>query len=208
MDKGRLYHRWTKVRRFQPVYFVILFVISALICVFALRGNNLTMVQLRSNVYAADKSGQGVEAALQKLQLYVTHHMNTNLAGGPGSVKPPIQLKYTYERAQQASVQQLNDSNFYTEAQDYCQQKYPVESSLYVWQSYVSCVENYLKSRNLNIKVTSGPPVALYEFDFISPAWSPDLAGWSLLASALFLVLAVASFLIDFWFKRQLKSKN
>lgn len=166
------------------------------------------MVNLRNNVYAADKSGQGVEPALQKLQLYVTHHMNTSLAS-PNGVKPPIQLKYTYARAEQAMLAAGNsrgNNNFYTEAQNACQQEYPIESSQFIWDSYVQCVENYLSSRNLNIKVsTNVPPVALYEFDFASPAWSPDLAGWSLVATVLFLVLAVASFLVDFWFKRQLK---
>ena len=36
-------------------------------------------------------------------------------------------------------------------------------------------------------------PVSLYEFDFISPTWSPDLAGWSMLAAIVLAVLTVIS---------------
>lgn len=207
MDKGKLHRKWTKIRRFRPVYFVILFVISAVIALFALRNNNLEMVQLRDQVYKADKSGQGVEASLQNLQHYVTSHMNTDLASGPNAVHPPVQLKYTYERLQQASISHLGQSNFYTEAQNVCQKEYPIESSLYVWQSYVKCVQLYLDGHHVDIKVASAaPPAALYEFDFASPTWSPDLAGWSLVAVGASLALAVVFGLTDFWFKRQLKN--
>lgn len=206
MDRGELHHKWIKVRRFRPAYFAILFVISAVICVFALRHNNLQMAQLRSQVYAADKSGDGVQEALQDLQKYVTSHMNTDLSSENG-ISPPIQLRYTYNRAREAAIKVPNHTAFYTEAQDYCQKKYPVESSLYVWNSYVACVQDYLASHNIKIKApTSGPPPALYKFDFASPSWSPDLAGWSLVASVLFLVLTVGSLLVDVWFKHRLKS--
>lgn len=208
MDKGALHHKWRRVRLVRPAYFVVLFIISAVICLVALRQNYSHMVVLKDKVYAADKSGQGVEPALQNLQNFITHHMNTNPASASNSVYPPIQLKYTYERLQQQALAEQNQgkTNFYTEAQDTCQQQYPIESSLYVWQSYVKCVQAYLASHNASVTApASGPPAGLYEFDFASPAWSPDLAGWSLVASALFLALAIAFFLVDFWFKRELE---
>ncbi len=206
MNKGELHHRWRYIRRFRPRYFVILFIISAVICLFALRSNYSHMVYLRNQVYAADKSGQGVVPAIQKLQQYVTSHMNTDLTGGNDNIHPPIQLKYTYDRAREASIESPDQNNFYTEAQNYCQAEYPVESSLFVWQSYVACVQNYLNSRNIKV----GAPVSnvspsIYEFDFASPSWSPDLAGWSLVATVLFFVLAVASKLTDWHYKRILK---
>ncbi|MGH7238731.1 MAG: hypothetical protein ACREHG_01565 [Candidatus Saccharimonadales bacterium] len=202
MDISALRSSWSKLRRYRPLILASLFIISAVICVFALRHNNLHMVDLRNQVYAADKRGQGVEPALDHLRNYVTIHMNTDLSSGTG-INPPIQLKYTYERAQQSMVKPTGNDQFYTEAQDVCQQEYPVESSLYVWQHYVSCVENYLNSHHVDIKVSAPTvPPAIYEFDFASPTWSPDLAGWSLVATALFLVLAIISFFVDFWLKR------
>lgn len=194
---------WLKQRKFRPAYFTLLFIACVVICLFALRHNYSHMVELRNDVYAADKSGVGVETALQNLRGYVTTHMNTSLSSSTG-INPPIQLKYTYQREAKKLANRPSHNKFYTDAQNFCQQKYPVESSLFVWQSYVSCVRSYLENHHVNISLNNLTlPPALYEFDFASPAWSPDLAGWSLLAATLFLLLAIISFFGDFWVRRK-----
>jgi preprotein translocase subunit SecF len=38
-------------------------------------------------------------------------------------------------------------------------------------------------------------PQGLYQFDFVSPTWSPELAGWSLVATIIFLIGFIVSFL-------------
>ena len=78
------------------------------------------MYKLRNDVYIADKNNGDVYGALQKLQAYVTTHMNTDLTS-PNGVYPPIQLKYTYDRLVQAQGNQLaqDNSQFYTQAQKY-----------------------------------------------------------------------------------------
>ena len=172
MNKKHLHHLWTKFRVIKPWYFLILFVLFASVSVYALRQNNLTMSRLRGDVYTADKNNGDVGTALKNLQAYVTSHMNTNLSGGPSAPYPPIQLQYTYTRLEKASLQKLGYSNFYTKAQNYCQAKYPVD-----YFSYVDCTEQYVASHHLNIKVSQYvPSPSLYEFDFLSPSWSPDLA--------------------------------
>jgi hypothetical protein len=50
---------------------LFLFIISAVICVAALRNNNQTMIDLREAVYATDKNNGDVNAALNKLRAYV-----------------------------------------------------------------------------------------------------------------------------------------
>src|SRR5437870_2847859 len=102
MNKRKLHHAWTKFRAVKPWYFLILALISGVVCVLALRANNQHMVSLRDAVYSADKNGQDVQKPLRDLQAYVTRHMNTNLNAANTSVYPPIQLKYTYERLVQA----------------------------------------------------------------------------------------------------------
>jgi len=157
--------------------FVVLFLVS----VFSLRHNNQTMLRLRDAVYAADKSNGDVNAALNNLRRYVYGHMNTDLSSGNNNIKPPIQLKYTYQRLYDAQANQIQGANqqLYTNAEVYCQSI----NNAYFGTTRVPCVQNYvinhgLKQANINI------PAGLYEFDFASPTWSPDLAGWAVVATA------------------------
>lgn len=166
-------------------------VISLAIGIVALRANNEHMIQLRDAVYAADKNNDHVEEALRNLQAYVTRHMNTNLAGGTSGVYPPIQLKYTYDRLVQAESDAVAQSNsvLYTAAQSYCEAQRPTGYVI----NRIGCVENYLTSHDTLHQVVPIPD-ALYKFAFISPRWSPDLAGWSLVVAGLSGILFVVSF--------------
>ncbi|OGL40578.1 hypothetical protein A3J32_02770 [Candidatus Saccharibacteria bacterium RIFCSPLOWO2_02_FULL_46_7] len=56
----------------------------------------------------------------------------------------------------------------------------------------VSCVADYVTSHGVKVKAV---PAGLYQFDFLNPAWSPDLAGWSLVITTLTLILATSSFI-------------
>jgi len=191
---------WFKIKKvIDPRYasykvFLALFLVSAVICVFALRGNNETMIGLRNQVYASDKSGQGVEQALDKLRAYVYAHMNTNLSSGGNTIKPPIQLKYTYDRLATAAEQQANNTGLYTAAENYCQAQIPASVSI-SGRGRIGCVQDYISSHGG--QQPAAIPVAAYEFDFLSPTWSPDLAGWSLAASAFFLIGTIGSYLIQ-----------
>lgn len=202
MDKKSLHHWWTKLRRVKPWYFLVLAVISGIVCVAALRNNNLQMVKLRDAVYTADKNNGDVEGALRRLREYVYAHMNTALASGPNAVHPPIQLKYTYDRLAKAANAKTNDANsqIYSDAQKYCEAKIPTGFS----GSYrLSCVQSYVTSHG-GVAVKSIPQ-NLYQFDFVSPKWSPDLAGWSLVATILFVLLFVGLWLLDTAVRRTLK---
>lgn len=201
MDKRRLHHLWKKIRAFKPWYFLILMAICGVVCVFALRANNEHMIKLRADVYAADKSGTGVQQSLDKLQQYVTSHMNTNLSAGPNAVYPPIQLKYTYQRLLAQADQGLSTTNsqLYTEAQSYCQTQIPTGFS---GRYRVPCIEQYVESHGGGQPTV---PSALYEFDFVSPSWSPDLAGWSLVATIVFALLFVVSFSVNRWLKKTVR---
>jgi hypothetical protein len=201
MNKRRLHHAWTGLRRIKPWYFLIIAVISTVVCIFALRANNQQMVKLRNAVYSADKNNTDAERALKQLQAYVTAHMNTNLSSGTGSVYPPIQLKYTYDRLLQAQQSQLAQTNtqLYTEAQHYCEQQNPVDFS---GHNRVPCIEQYISSRTPDSVQLPVIPAALYEFSFATPNWSPDLAGWSLVVVILSGLLFIITLLAGLWFRR------
>jgi hypothetical protein len=175
-----------KVSRTTTQTLLVLFIATGLVSILALRHNNQQMVKLRDAVYEADKNDGNVNTALNNLRAYVVDHMNSNLSGGSNSIKPSIQLKYTYQRLYEAQLDKVQTSNqkIYNQAKNICR---PNNSGYD--PARLACIQNYavthgVKSANVNV------PAGLYEFDFVSPTWSPDLAGWSLLAcAALFLAL-------------------
>jgi len=206
MDKKELHHLWIKVRRIKPLYFLALCGVCAVVFVVALRDNYSHMVSLRSAVYSADKSDGNIEATLQNLQSYVTHHMNTSLTTTNG-VYPPIQLKYTYDRLVQAQSQQLaeessQNASLYTQAQAYCEAKYPYGYVI----NKVPCIDGFIQSHGVSVSLSLGTiPASLYEFDFVSPTWSPDLAGWSLVVGVIFLLLFVITYSFQTWIKKRVR---
>ena len=190
MDKRKLHHLWVLIRPIKVWYLVVLLLASTGLCIVALRDNNLTMVQLRDEVYLADKDGKEVESALQRLRAHVYAHMNTELSTG-NNVYPPVQLKYTYQRLQQAEKDRVRQDNarIYTDAQNYCEQQNPNGFS---GRGRVACIEAYVSGHGVKEVVI---PDAMYKFGFVSPVWSPDLAGLMLVVSIVLLLLLVARML-------------
>jgi hypothetical protein len=113
--------------------------------------------------------------------------MNTSLTSASNGVYPPIQLKYTYSRLVQSAGSQAssNNNSVYAEAQKACEAQIPTGFS---GRYRLDCIEQYVEAHG-GAPVSSIPD-SLYKFDFVSPTWSPDLAGLSLLASLLCLLAA------------------
>lgn len=170
------------IPRSVPAYFLAITVVFATVSVFALRSNNQHMIKLRDVVYQADKDNTDVGGPLKNLQTYVTAHMNTNLSAGPTPVYPPVQLKYTYERLVRAQGDAVGAANatLYTAAQAYCEQQNSTDVS---GRNRVPCIEQYVQQHN-PAKLPQIPD-ALYKFAFVTPKWSPDLAGWSIVITLL-----------------------
>ncbi|MDB5184943.1 MAG: hypothetical protein JWN38_751 [Candidatus Saccharibacteria bacterium] len=188
---------FAKLLKLSPLPLFVALVVSLLVCGFSLRHNNEHMLKLRDAVYSADKAGSDVTVPLQSLQAYVTTHMNTNLDTG---VYPPIQLKYTYDRLVQAqgaatTAQNSQNSQVYVDAQKACEAAIPTGFS---GRGRVGCIEDYVSKHTTTSPVGATIPDALYKFSFVSPRWSPDLAGWSVVASAVLAVLLLISLVIRF----------
>ena len=184
----------------KPYYIFFVLLVFIGISIFALRANNQHMGILREKVFAADQKGIGVEESLNNLRDYVNSHMNNSLSSGPNSVYPPIQLKYTYQRLASAEQAKTSNSNIYHDAQIYCQGQ---DSTSFYGRNRIPCIESYIQSHGLKSVVV---PTGLYEFDFISPSWSPDIAGWSLVISSfLFCILAID---IGYWLRNKKNKKS
>ncbi len=195
MNKRKLHHLWVKLRPVSYWYFLILCLVSLSFGILALRQNNLAALRLRDKVIAVDKQNGDVEAALRELRSFIYGHMNAGLGKGPTAIKPPIQLKYRYERllaAEKARVSAQNEK-IYTDAQAYCEQHIPAGLS---GGGRVPCIQQYVSEHGIKEQPIND---ALYKYDFVSPIWSPDLAGFSLLFSGVFLLLFIARFSLDKW---------
>lgn len=178
--KKHLYAIWKKIRWIEPAYILVLLAFFVAVSAIALRSNYQTMTELRQAVYQADKEEGDVEGALRKLREHVYAHMNTNLSSGNTEVYPPLQLKYTYERlvAAELAKAQAASGDIYSQAQTHCEKLHP-ES--YSGGPRVPCIREYVANHGGQPAKTI--PDSLYKFNFISPRWSPDIAGWGVLAT-------------------------
>lgn len=202
MDK-KFFRRLNGELRFVNLWLLLaIAIVSAIVCVFALRDNNLTALKLRDNVIAVDKADGDIEAALRELRTFMYSHMNTSLSTGPNAIKQPIQLKYRYERLVKAEQDRLGAANsqIYAEAQAECERRYP--TGLY-GSGRIPCVTEYIVANTA--EKPKAIPDSLYKFDFVSPLWSPDLAGFSLLVASLALALFVIRFGMARWVKAELR---
>ena len=201
MDK-RFFKRFLKRLRFVNLWLLLVIaVVSGVTCVFALRNNNLQALALRDEVYRADKEGGDVETALRDLRQFMHTHMNSSLSTGSNSIQQPIQLKYRYERLVKAEQDRMASANsqLYAEAQADCERRYP--NGLY-GSGRIPCVTEYVTARSP--EKPKEIPDSLYKFDFVSPVWSPDLAGWSLVVASLSFGLFVLRFGMERWARKEI----
>lgn len=206
MHKRYLRSYLGKVRLIPRFGFLAVATVFLIIGVFAYRQNNVRMLELREAVFQADEEGGDVESALQELRRHVYSHMNTDLAAGENAIRPPIQLKYTYERLvakEQAAKAQGGNQDLYTEAQNYCERTQP---AAFYGRDRLPCIRDYLDRNGVETANTDDVqiPSELYKFDFASPAWTFDLAGWSFIISALAFGLFILRLLAEQIIRRQL----
>lgn len=157
------------------------------ISVVALRNNYSTMVELRQAVVVADEQNGDIEGALQALREHVHRHMNTNLSSGANPIKPPIQLKSRYERlmaAERERVKTLN-AEVTREAEAICSKRFPGAGFN---SPRVACITDYVAD---NAAKENSIPEDLYKFDFVSPRWSPDIAGLSIIVTVIAILIFI-----------------
>ena len=137
---------------------------------------------------AADEAGGDVSETLNDLRSFIYTHMNTEI-GGENGIYPPIQLSGTYDRllaAEEKRVKDIND-NLYSEAQAYCEAN---GNQGFSGRNRIDCINGYIDQNGAKPREIES---SLYKYDFVAPRWSPDLAGFSLLASILFGLITVLS---------------
>ncbi len=170
------------------------------------------MIERRTAVIAADEAGNAAvtQQRLFALQRYVTSHMNTD----PGRIAFIGQHQRDSQKLKdQAASQGSSDGNVYQKAAAVCDPIARDEGWRWPDPRYTQCIDTELSKYPaasgpvMSIKV---PDVSMYYHTYVSPAWSPDFAGFSLLACVILvlmiLVRLVSLFVLRLLLKHHYKS--
>ncbi|CAN5414793.1 hypothetical protein BH10PAT4_BH10PAT4_1170 [soil metagenome] len=181
------------MKRLQRVHtwqLVVLLILAAFLAATFLRLNNIGMVQRREAVLTADDAGDSevTITRLYDLQRYVSSHMNTDMGKG-------LYLEASYKRDIKTAYEKVStdanpNGNIYKKAQDVCAPKFTRWSPAYV-QCTSSELAKYPAATDLvnNVQL---PRADSYLHVFVSPLWSPDFAGWSVLVCIALIVMILA----------------
>lgn len=212
MHKRLTKHLWKIWGSISLSVVIILVILSALGSVYGLRSNNQQMVELRNAVFEADQKGvkEDIDTSLRELADFVTTNMNTDLRRDNAIAiegEPPVQLVYKYYRdnitelsrvgGTQANLKLIGDARVACEVSTV-----PITERL-------ACVRQELaNSSNDTFPVVEPLSKDFYVYDFASPTWSPDLAGWSLVLFASSIVLLTARFIVGAIVSKIIRSRH
>lgn len=177
------------LQRVKTWQLVLLLVLACFLAATFLRLNNIGMVERRTAVLSADEIGkdQATKDRLYDLQRYVSAHMNTDLANG-------IYLESSYKRDTQeaydkAAIDSNPNGNIYKKAQEVCAPRFSRYSYAYL-QCTTGELAKYPAANDL-VEAVKLPKADNYRHVFVSPLWSPDFAGWSVVVCVLLAVMIV-----------------
>lgn len=168
-------------------YIFIIAIIFALISIVALRFNNKKAAVLAKQVRDKDTLAVDVRNDLTKLQQFVVKHMNS-------SVK--VELSSSYERAvSKAKLGNIDvNGDLYAQAQAACDRQ-GVGSV-----AQAQCVQEYLNARvnpGQSNQPAQLPERSSFTYAFAAPNWTPDIAGFSLLAAVIFGLAGLLVYIIN-----------
>jgi len=181
---------WRWVKNIKTWQLVIIFILVSFLAATFLRLNNIGMEQRRDALVAVDKTGDQAQitARLGDLRDYVSAHMNTDLGHGV-----PLQASYdrAVEVARQAALNTTGSAgNIYKLADEYCKPQFRAYSTAYL-NCFLAQLNKYPSDAIDTDQQIKWPDANLYMYNFVSPVWSPDLAGWTVLVSLVLLIIII-----------------
>lgn len=193
-----------QLQRVKTWQLLVLLLLMVFVSATFLRLNNIGMAERRESVLAADESGDSIaiENRLYELQRYTTQHMNSDTG--------PFYLEGQYRRNAQQVVDEAIQSdtsgpNINALAEAACRPQFSSWSPAYV-QCFADELAKFPPSEDPVQNITL-PSTELYRYNFASPLWSPDFAGFAVLVCAVILLMIfgrMASLLLLRWLvKRQ-----
>ena len=203
-----------KIRRLNQVktwQLVILLLMSAFVSATFLRLNNVGMIERREAVNAADIEDDRatLERRLYDLQIYVSEHMNAS----PGR----IALDKTYERDNQQrkddyakSVADQPQGDVYQQAEAVCGPQARAQGWRWPDARYTNCLDTELSKHPGATEMSNDfkpLPSEPYYQTFVSPLWSPDFAGWSVVITGVIALIIVIRMIVLIVLKILVKRK-
>lgn len=187
-DTRQIKHNIKVLQRVKTWQLLILLILVGFLAATFLRLNNIGMIQRRDAVLAADKAGdtEAIQSRLYDLQRYSAAHMNSDTS--------VFYLEQQYRRDAQKAVDAASDTdnpngNINAKAEAVCRPQYTVWSTAYV-QCFTDELSKYPPSPDPTQNVTL-PSTSLYRYSFISPLWSADFAGLSVLVCGIIILLII-----------------
>ncbi len=207
-ERRKLRNRLKRIQSVKTWQLVLIFMLMSFVTASLLRLNNVGMVERRDAVMTADQScdREVLKDRLYDLQRYVSKHMNTSLGSKGVALEGLYNCDYQ-DILNKQQVYQNEHGNVFQRAQDVCAPRYSSNS-----QGYKDCVNNELakfpQGQELVDAVTI--PTEPYYHSFVSPLWSPDFAGFSVLITAaiglVIIVRAISMLVIRMILKFKYKS--
>ncbi|MCA9339841.1 MAG: hypothetical protein KDA17_02920 [Candidatus Saccharibacteria bacterium] len=178
------------IRQLQKVktwQLMILLILMLFVSATFLRINNTGMIQRRNAVAAADKSGnvQDIAARIYDLQRWSAAHMNADSG--------TFYLQEQYNRDAQRALSQSSDlsaasAQANADAEAVCHPQFNGWSTAYM-QCFLAELAKHPSSEKLPEPKLPSP--ALYRYSFVSPLWSPDFAGWSIIGCLVIIIMII-----------------
>ncbi len=180
-DKRQIKRSIKQLQGIQTWKLVILLILMLFITATFLRINNTGMIARRQAIAAADKTGNidDITGRVYALQRFSSAHMNASTGVFYLQEQYNRDAQQAIERAASASTE---NARINAEAEAICKPQFSGWSS-----AYMQCFLNELSKRpgSETLPEPELPNPALYRYSFVSPRWSPDFAGFSLLISAI-----------------------
>lgn len=195
-NKKRVKKNIKQLQRVKTWQLVILLLLAVLVAATFLRLNNIGMLERRDAVYATDKVGDSeiLKNRLYDLQRYVSAHMNAS----PDRIALEGQYQRDSEKAKaraEASGSNNPNGNVYQKAADVCDPIGRAQGWRWPDPRYIACVDQELSKYPAAAGLAQSiqlPDVNLYYHSFVSPLWSPDFAGWSVVICLVIATMIVA----------------
>lgn len=192
-DKRRVNKSIKQLQRIKTWQLLILLVLMGLLSATFLRLNNIGMVERRTAVLQSDKTGDetALKNNLYSLQRWSAAHMNASTDA--------FYLEQTYNRDVKRAVQKANQAGSNISkvaakarktADAICQQRFSGYGVGYS-QCFAAEFAKAAPGQSDQLAAPELPRPSLYRHEFISPKWSPDFAGWSLLACGVITVVII-----------------
>lgn len=192
VNKRQLRFDLKRLQSIKTWQLVIVFIMASFVAATFLRLNNIGMVERRTAVINADKTGneKNIQNRLYDLQRYVSSHMNADMGKG-------VYLESSYQRAVQTAYSKVSttsnpNGNIYKKAQQVCAPRFTHWSL-----AYVQCTTEELSKYPAGTSLVDSiqlPRADMFLHNYVSPLWTPDFAGFSVLICVVIFIIILARF--------------